>query len=92
MRYYLFRKTVFDCKKATMLIIKKENGEASAWEQIQVFYHNIYCKVCRRFVQQSRLLNSIFGTLDQHEYENPSHTLPDQLRNSLQTLIDQQKK
>jgi hypothetical protein len=92
MRFYLFKRVIFNCKKATLLILKMQDGNATLGEQVQLIYHKLYCNVCRRFAKQSKKINTILVGVNQHEYENPSHNLPDTLKKDLQAQIDQLNK
>lgn len=92
MGIYLFRKVVFNCKKATLLGLKKNDGTASLWEELQLFYHNLYCNSCRRFIKQSKEIDILLANITGQEHENPTHTLPDQVKNNLQAQIDQHRK
>jgi hypothetical protein len=92
MRFYLFKRVVYNCKRATLLALKKQDGKASLWEQVQLSYHNLYCNACRRFIKQSEELNTSLAGLNQGEYETPSHHLPDAIKKDLQGQIDQFKK
>jgi len=55
---YLFRKTVFDCKQATLLSIRKDEGRITLFERVKLSYHLMYCDPCRRFIKQWDLLNA----------------------------------
>lgn len=92
MGIYLFKKVVFNCKKATLLALKKSDGAASIWEKLQLFYHKLYCNACRRFIKQSGEIDATLADVTQQELENPTHILPDHVKNDLQAQIDQLKK
>ena len=49
---YLFSKTVFDCRQATFLSVKKDEGTITPFERAKVWYHMLYCEPCRRFARQ----------------------------------------
>lgn len=54
---HLFSKTVFDCRQATFLSVKKEEGTITLPERIKLSYHLFYCGPCRRFIDQWKLLS-----------------------------------
>lgn len=92
MGIYLFRKVVFNCKKATLLALKKNDGAASLWEELQLFYHKFYCDACRRFMKQSKEMDSYLADVTRQERESPTHNLPDHVKNDLQAQIDRLRK
>jgi hypothetical protein len=92
MGIYLFKKAVFNCKTATLLALKKNDGAASMWEELQLFYHNLYCNSCRRFIKQSAEIDILLADITRRERENPTHNLPDHVKNYLQAQIDQFRK
>jgi hypothetical protein len=92
MAIYLFKKVVFNCKKATLLALKNNDGSASLWEKLQLFYHRLYCDPCRRFIKQSTEIDSFLSDVTRQEHENPTHHLPDPIKNHLQAQIDQHGK
>ncbi|HZY81589.1 MAG TPA: hypothetical protein VFE50_18830 [Cyclobacteriaceae bacterium] len=49
---YLFSKTVYNCKQATLLSIKKEEGKISFVESLKLRYHLMFCDPCRQFIAQ----------------------------------------
>ena len=52
--------TVFgklNCKEATMLASKKQEGEITLIERIKLYYHNKMCIICKRFEQQIRIIS-----------------------------------
>ena len=53
---YPFRKVVFNCKEATLLSIKKEEGKIDVIERLKLWYHLLYCDPCRRFIAQWKKL------------------------------------
>ncbi len=92
MRIYLFKSLVFNCRKATLLALKKEDGHASVLEHIQLYYHSFYCRACRQYLKQSTVINTLLGIADQHQFENPAYHLPDQVKEHFQEQINQFKK
>ncbi len=54
------KKITYNCRKATFLIEKKNNGRISVKEELELKYHLAGCSVCRIFQQQSRLIDQMF--------------------------------
>ena len=92
MGIYLLKKVVFNCKKATLLALKKNDGAASLWEELQLYYHQLYCDACRRFIKQSGEIDTLLANVTGQERENPTYHLPDTIKNDLQAQIDQHSK
>jgi len=88
MKIYLFKKTVFNCKQATLLSIKKEEGKISIFERVKLFYHLLYCIYCRRFAKQSSIINHIGKEVTDSIFTNPPHTLSDKVKEGIQQQID----
>jgi L-lactate utilization protein LutB len=88
MKIYLFKKTVLDCKQATLLSLKKEEGKASILERVKLFYHLLYCIYCRRFIKQSSIINHIGKGVVNSIFTHPPHTLSAKLKEDIQQQID----
>jgi L-lactate utilization protein LutB len=88
MKVYLFKKTVFDCKQATMLSLKKEEGKITIMERVKLFYHLLYCIYCRRFVKQSSIINHIGKDVINSIFTHPPHTLSAAIKEDIQQQID----
>ncbi len=88
MKVYLFKKTVFNCKQATLLSLKKEEGKISFVENIKLNYHLLYCSYCRLFVAQSSMINDIGKGVVKSIFTHPPHTLSPKLKEAIQQQID----
>lgn len=86
---YLFRKIVFDCKEATRLSIKKEEGKITFVEQLKLRYHLLYCDPCRRFIRQWNLLQPIGKNVTSFNEGQPLMRLSDEAREKIHKLIGQ---
>ncbi len=78
---YPFSKTVFDCRQATFLSVKKDEGSITPFERAKLWYHMLYCEPCRRFVRQWQLLKQASSqtTFAQH----PPFTLSTEAREKI---------
>jgi hypothetical protein len=84
MKPYLFRKTVYNCKQATQLALKKEEGDISLAERAKLFYHLLYCYSCRFFVKQSRLIDQTTKRVMDEKLESPPYQLSDEKKKAIQ--------
>jgi hypothetical protein len=84
---YLFRKVVFDCKKATFLIVRKEEGQVTLLERLQLRYHLIYCKPCRDFIEQAKVLRKIGKDLAARIQSQPPFLLTAEARDRIQNKL-----
>ena len=88
MKIYLFKKTVLDCKQATLLSLKKEEGKASISERVKLFYHLLFCIYCKRFIKQSSIINHIGKGIANSIFTNPPHILSAIIKEDIQKQID----
>ena len=56
----MMKKLMLSCKTATGLMEKKHLERLSIRERIQLAFHTTLCDACRRYEQQSRLLERLF--------------------------------
>ena len=85
---YLFKKIVFNCKQATLLSLKKEEGIISVNERLKLYYHLLYCKYCRRFAKQSSIINKQGNHFSNSLFFDPPHLLSAQKKKIIQDKID----
>ncbi|MEO5999657.1 MAG: hypothetical protein ABIN89_22870 [Chitinophagaceae bacterium] len=78
MKIYLFRKTVYNCKQATMLALKKEENKISLFERMKLAYHLHYCDPCKRFIKQSEIINNAGKKFNDYFYKSPPYTLEEE--------------
>ena len=88
MKVYLFKKNVFNCKQATLLALKKEEGKISIAERVKLFYHLSYCSYCRNFVKQSSIINHIRKGVVNSIFTHPPHALSAKIKADIQQQID----
>ena len=81
---YLFKKVVFNCKRATLLSLKKDQGKITFMERMELSYHLIYCDPCRKFIAQSHRIDNAGSLL----MSKPPFSLPHNLRDRIQQEID----
>ena len=85
---YLFKKVVFNCKRATLLSLKREEGRITLAERLELSYHLLYCDPCRRFVKQSAQLNMSGKDFSRSLGERPPYSLSPSTKDRIQDLLD----
>jgi len=85
---YLFKKTVFNCKQATLLSLKKEERKLSFFESMKLAYHLLYCQPCKKFIQQSRLINRVGEEVSQSLSNRPPFRLSEETKQRMQRELD----
>lgn len=50
---------IYNCKKATFLIEKKNQGGISPLQQLELRLHLMGCSVCRLYYSQSRMIDQM---------------------------------
>jgi hypothetical protein len=78
----------FGCKDATYLMEKGSFTDLSLSEKVQLGFHKLMCKYCRRFAEQTRKINAFFRTSS----EKSSLTLSSQKKQSINQLITENTK
>jgi hypothetical protein len=54
-----YKKTIYNCRKATFLIDKKNLEGISPLQQIELRLHLMGCSVCRLYFTQSRMIDQM---------------------------------
>ncbi len=72
------------CKKATFLSVKKSESGLSASENIQLWYHNKLCRVCKFWDEQSQLIDRMLtNNLKQKETRSLTQEEKDQIKSAV---------
>ena len=58
-----FKKIAYNCKRATLLIEKKQIGNISMREKLELKIHLACCPACGVFERQSKLINKLVHDL-----------------------------
>ena len=87
--FAIFKKILYDCRKAQRLTIKKQESKLTLSESLQLRIHLHYCGVCRKFQQFSALLNQVFGRQRHELEERPPVTLTNEEKMELQRQVDE---
>lgn len=81
------KKVAFNCRKATMLIEKRQFTYITKREQLELKLHLAGCSFCRLFEQQSIKINHLYKSL----FPSPAGNinLGDSFKSALQDKIDE---
>lgn len=85
---YLFKKTAYNCKQATLLSLKKEEGKLSLMESLKLSYHLLHCDPCQKFIEQSHQINQIGEQVAQVLLNRPPFSLSEERKQRIQGQID----
>ncbi|MBS1666966.1 MAG: zf-HC2 domain-containing protein [Bacteroidetes bacterium] len=58
MRKFMMKYLMVNCREATMLMTKKEEGKISFREKLSLMLHTSMCSFCRRFEKQTTTIGS----------------------------------
>ncbi|WP_316838694.1 hypothetical protein [Pedobacter gandavensis] len=83
-----FIKILYNCRKATFLIEKKTLSPLTKQENILLKLHLAGCSICRRFQQQSLLINKMIQHGFQENQKKPL-SMNEDFKASLQQKIAQ---
>jgi hypothetical protein len=81
------KRIIYNCKKATLLIEKKELGRISVREYLELRIHLFGCSFCRLYKKQSRAINEMVKELFRRS-EQPAIRLDDDFKKELQEKIE----
>ena len=88
MAFYLFKKIVNNCEQATLLILKKNEQGLSLKERLKLFYHLLFCDLCKRFGSQTLFVDDALHKCCDHLSYFPTHILSEELKKKIQQLVD----
>jgi hypothetical protein len=81
------KRIIYNCKKATLLIEKKELGRISVREYLELRIHLFGCSFCRLYKKQSRAINEMVKELFRRS-EEPTIRLDDNFKRELHEKIE----
>lgn len=70
-----------------MLILKGEARQLTFSEKLKLYYHLLYCPLCRRFRKQSQQLNKNLQRYTESLHEHPPFTLSEPLKKKIQDSL-----
>jgi len=81
------KRIIYNCKKATLLIEKKEMSLLTMREFIELRIHLFGCSFCRLYKKQSRMINEMVRELFNRSAQ-PTPGLDDGFKKELQERIE----
>ena len=82
----LLKNIAYNCKKATLLIERKQVGSITIREKLELKVHLAGCSACRMFEQQSILINKLVHDL----FHKPQATEGTKLDNDFKKKMEDQ--
>ena len=82
------KKIAYNCRKATLLIEKKQVGRITIRERVELKKHLAGCSMCRIFEQQSKVINKWVHDLF-HQSKLDEFKLDDEFKTKMQDRIDE---
>jgi hypothetical protein len=86
-----YKRVINNCKKATLLIEKRNTQGISPLEQVELRLHLMSCSVCRLYNKQSQLIDKIVRQSYQNSLE-ANVSLDEDIKRELNKLIDNELK
>lgn len=68
---------VYNCQKATQLVLKKQSGSIGLKERLRLAIHLRYCDSCKRFMLQSSAMDMEIKNATEMLLEKPVFLLSD---------------
>lgn len=59
-----------NCDDATLICDKKQYKEASFWERMKLSYHLLFCKNCRVYPEQNKIITKVLAYKSEQEKES----------------------
>ena len=84
-----FKKVIYNCKQATLLIEKKQIKPLSFRETIELRIHLAGCSMCQLYKKQSHVINIMVQQLF-HDSMQTTVTLDDDFKKELQDRIEEE--
>jgi hypothetical protein len=81
------KRIIYNCKKATLLIEKKELGRLTVREFVELRIHLFGCSFCRLYKRQSLMINEMVKELFHRSGQTPRR-LDDDFKKELQERIE----
>jgi len=81
---------IYNCKAATLMSLKKEDGVITAKERFGLFIHLLFCDACKQFVKQSAIINQLMHQFANSLSAHPPHKLSAESKEKLQQQLDAQ--
>ena len=79
---------MLDCDKATFYATKKETEKLGYVKRMQLKMHLVSCKLCRSFVEQSKIISTEINSIKEIDETNLSIHLTTQQKDKLQDTVE----
>ncbi|ASU32225.1 hypothetical protein [Mucilaginibacter xinganensis] len=84
-----FKRVIYNCKQATLLIEKKSAGRLSLRESFELRVHLLGCSFCRIYKKQSGVINEMVQQLFRSSMQ-ADKKLDDNFKKDLQLKIEEE--
>jgi len=85
-------KMMINCEESTFLTSKKQQDKLSTSERLQLFFHLMMCKYCRRFANQINLITkAIFRMRQKMEQQSTHIYLTDEQKERIKKALKDQQ-
>lgn len=81
---------IHNCKTATLISLKKEDGPITVNERARLFIHLLFCDACKQFIKQSALINKLLKRLNNSLPADPPHKLSSETKEKIQQQLNSQ--
>lgn len=80
----LMNRLMMSCKKASSLIVKRDNFSLTRKGKIRLFFHLLMCDACSSFSKQNKFLHRVMEDQDKSPEETlPNNEVPDNLKENI---------
>ncbi|OIR01352.1 hypothetical protein GALL_166400 [mine drainage metagenome] len=69
---FMMKYLMLNCKEATFLVSKKEEGKLAFFEKMKLQVHLHFCKFCKMFEQQTNFIGHNAGQSHLHDHSTLS--------------------
>lgn len=87
----IMNKLMLSCQTATGLMEKKHRARLAFGEKMQLAFHTAMCDACRRYEQQSRLLEHLFKSKETDTGSPGLEDASDELEEKILQQLDARK-
>jgi len=85
-------KIMLDCDRATYLITKSEFESLGCIQKLQLKMHLTYCKFCRRFARQNKIMSEVLEDFKQIDQDHLLIHLSEEQQSKLKETIESEIK
>ncbi len=84
----IFKDIWFSCKEATLLTLKEREEGLPVASKFRLMVHLSYCKCCKLFVKQTKLMDQAAKKYKENLFQHPPHKLSQEARDSIQKQLE----